>query len=177
MWTYRVIDVDSWSIFLCRRQNVCRHLFFNAGDTNYALLRPANQSTTHKDYVAGKAVDGISDDESSMSHTLDGDYHPWWKVELAYPIWVTHVEITNKLSHGKKYLEIKLDINRERYIDCDDELFMCYFDVCPCCESKGGMHSKITHEKYITVKRFSSYLFTISYLLCHNRALLDPTNT
>ena len=138
MWTYRVIDVDSWSIFLCRRQNVCRHLFFNAGDTNYALLCHANQSTTLKDYVAGKAVDGIPDDESSMSHTLDGDYHPWWKVELAYPIWVTHVEITNRLSHGKKYLEIKHDMNRERHIDCGDEFFYVLFWCFPLLRVKKG---------------------------------------
>ena len=57
---------------------------------------------THRNYVAGKAVDGIMDDESSKSHTLAGDYHPWWKVELTYPIWVSHVEIPNRLERGKE---------------------------------------------------------------------------
>ena len=76
--------------------------FLHADDKNYALSRPASQSSTLSNYVAGKAVDGISDDESSISHTLDHDYHTWWKVELAYPIWVTHVEITNRLSWGRK---------------------------------------------------------------------------
>ena len=69
---------------------------------NYALSRPASQSSTHKNFVAGKAVDGISDDESSISHTLAGGDHPWWKVGLTHPTWVTHVEITNRLSSGKK---------------------------------------------------------------------------
>ena len=40
---------------------------------NYALFRPASQSSTHKDFVASKAVDGNADNSSSISHTLDGD--------------------------------------------------------------------------------------------------------
>ena len=76
-----------------------------ADGMNYALFRPASQSSTHRDFVAGKAVDGDVNNFSSISHTLDGDYHPWWKVELAHPIPVTHVEITNTQRLGKKNIE------------------------------------------------------------------------
>ena len=68
---------------------------------NYALFRPASQSYTLRDPVAGKAVDGNADDDSYVLHTLGNDYHPWRKVELAYPIWLTHVEITNSLLWGR----------------------------------------------------------------------------
>ena len=68
---------------------------------NFALLRPATQSSTHANYEASKAVDGNAVDDSSCAVTGAHDYNPWWKVQLAYPIWVTRVEITNrKLGHG-----------------------------------------------------------------------------
>ena len=111
--------------------------FVNADGTNYALSRPASQSSTLNGLLAGKAVDGISDDESSISHTMRVDYHPWWKVELAYRLWVTHVEITNKLLRGKECVEIQLSMNRIWYVDREDELFICYFDVFHSRESKG----------------------------------------
>ena len=63
--------------------------FLYEDDMNYALSRPASQSSTHKNFVAGKAVDGISYDESSLSHTLAGGYHPWWKVEFIPYGWHT----------------------------------------------------------------------------------------
>ena len=76
---------------------------------NFALYRPATQSSTLRDFVASKAVDGITNDGSSISHTaVSGDYHPWWKVELAYPVWVTHVEIINRLAFGKQNAEKQL---------------------------------------------------------------------
>ena len=71
---------------------------FLLGRSNFALFRPASQSSTHGSHVAGKAVDG---NEASMTHTVDvGDLSPWWKVQLAYPVWVSHVEITNRLIYG-----------------------------------------------------------------------------
>ena len=71
-----------------------------AAEENFALLRPANQSSTYGDMVASKAVDGNSVDDSSSTATGDNDYYPWWKVELDYPIWITHVGITNRRRAG-----------------------------------------------------------------------------
>ena len=71
------------------------------GDVNFALNRPANQSTTRLDNVAGYAVDGITDNDDLCTHTATGDIHPWWKVQLAFPINVTHVEIMNRIVYGE----------------------------------------------------------------------------
>ena len=59
--------------------------------TNLALFRPATQSTTYSPRGASRAVDGTL--ARSWTHPLDS--HPWWKVQLAHPVWITHVEITN----------------------------------------------------------------------------------
>ena len=67
------------------------------GDTNLALLRPATQSSTILGYEASMAVDG---DIASFSMTAGGDIQPWFKVELAYPVWVTRVEIINDVNPG-----------------------------------------------------------------------------
>ena len=88
-----------------------------ADGVNYALFRPASQSSTHKDFVAGKAVDGNASNISSISHTLDGDHHPWWKVEVAHPIQVKHVEITNTQALGKKNVE---EISFLNFVNCTD---------------------------------------------------------
>ena len=81
-------------------------IYFSFQDgMNYALFRPANQSTTFRRHNgASIAVDG-SIDGDAYSHTNYGDYHPWWKVKLAYPIWVTHVEITNREDMGEQIME------------------------------------------------------------------------
>ena len=68
------------------------------GHMNFALLRPATQISTnsqgspHYDWEASNAVDG---DISTCSMADYVDYHPWWKVQLAFPVWVTRVEIIN----------------------------------------------------------------------------------
>ena len=62
------------------------------GAENVALLRPATQSSTVTAYHANYAVDG---DNSSFSLTYDE--HPWWKVQLAEPLWVSQVEIINNV--------------------------------------------------------------------------------
>ena len=67
---------------------------------NQALFRPASQSSTYMSFEASFAVDGIAAGDASYSHTNGGEYHPWWKVQLAYPICVAHVEITNRLHAG-----------------------------------------------------------------------------
>ena len=73
------------------------------GDINFALSRPATQSSTFlgagSNWEASRAVDG---DTTTSSATDDGDFKPWWKVQLVYPIWVTHVEIT---CHGTNTCE------------------------------------------------------------------------
>ena len=61
-----------------------------AGHLNLALSRPANQSSTYPGSPANKAVDGRV---TSSSITDNGDFHPWWTVQLAEPVWVTRVEI------------------------------------------------------------------------------------
>ena len=73
---------------------------------NFALHRPASQSSIYPGIAGGngganKAVDGIAENDESFSHTKDRDNTPWWKVQLAYPIWVTHVEITNRIANGQ----------------------------------------------------------------------------
>ena len=52
------------------------------------------QSSTLYIYEANLAVDG---DNNTFSITENGDTVPWWKVRLAYPVWVTRVEIINDL--------------------------------------------------------------------------------
>ena len=67
---------------------------------NFALLRPATQSSTWTDMVASKAVDGNAVDDTSYTATDDGDFNPWWKVQLANLIWLSHVELTNRQLAG-----------------------------------------------------------------------------
>ena len=70
---------------------------------NYALNRPASQSTSWViGMPASEAVDGDLS-ENSVSGTDTGDLTPWWKVQLAAPIWVTHVEIHNRAMFGKYF--------------------------------------------------------------------------
>ena len=66
------------------------------GATNFALFHTATQSSTHSTDAASYAVDG---DVSTHSITAFRDFHPWWTVQLAYPVWVTRVEIINKDYH------------------------------------------------------------------------------
>ena len=66
---------------------------------NFALLRPASLSSGYSGLEASKAVDG---NKATFSHTHANDLRPWWKVHLAYPIWVQHVEIVNTDDNGKQ---------------------------------------------------------------------------
>ena len=72
---------------------------------NFALFRPAYQSSIYHGGVADKAVDG---DAATYSHTIDGELNPWWKVKLAYPVRVTHIEISNRQGFGKYKNETQL---------------------------------------------------------------------
>ena len=66
-------------------------------EVNIALQRPASQSDTYATNVAANAVDGKVE-FGYRSTTENGDLHPWWKMHLAYPIWVYQVEITSIIS-------------------------------------------------------------------------------
>ena len=76
-----------------------------ADGVNLVLYRPAYQSSTRYSHaVASVAVDGITDNYL-CSHT-GHDYHSWWKVQLACPVWVTHVDIANRQEAGKQIIII-----------------------------------------------------------------------
>ena len=81
----------------CMRLNTVL-LFMYTDAFNYALFRPANQSTTYMDNMAGNAVDGT---DATLSRTESYDFWPWWKVQLSNPILVTHVGISNAHGWGK----------------------------------------------------------------------------
>ena len=68
---------------------------------NLALGRPASQSSTYAQHLAGIAVDGNATDDNACSITNGGDLQPWWKVELANATWITHVELTNRGPSGE----------------------------------------------------------------------------
>ena len=52
---------------------------------------------------ASKAVDdNLATYTGTMTGDNHGDYRHWWKVQLAYPIWVTQVEIINVYYKGEK---------------------------------------------------------------------------
>ena len=57
---------------------------------NMALSQPATQSSTDQARGAYMAVDGAI---SPCASTDQHDLQPWWKVHLAYPVWVSLVEI------------------------------------------------------------------------------------
>ena len=66
-----------------------------AGGKNWALFRPATQSTTLNDYPGNAASQAVDGDTWSGSTTHYSDNNPWGKVQLAFTIWVTNVEIVS----------------------------------------------------------------------------------
>ena len=72
-------------------------MFSLTDGTNLALNRPATQISNYLTWEAGMAVDGIMVDSRSWTHWRYPE--PWWKVQLAQPKWITHVEITNYKSN------------------------------------------------------------------------------
>ena len=62
------------------------------GSANIAFLRPTYQSSREYGNRASHGVDG-NHDWNHKAMTADNDYTPWWKVKLAYPIWIDQVEI------------------------------------------------------------------------------------
>ena len=71
-------------------------MIISTGEINFALFRPAAQSSTYMEFEASKAVDGdVATYSGTYTGDAHGDYRHWWKVQLANPIWVTRVEIIN----------------------------------------------------------------------------------
>ena len=87
--------------------SVIQHNFILIGSRNFALFRLASQSSTFEwsgnICVASRAVDGDTVGGNAISSTDYGDRQPWWKVRLAYPVWVSHVEITNNDNDQSEY--------------------------------------------------------------------------
>ena len=65
-------------------------LFKGGYFVNMGLSRPATQSSTDRLQDANDAVDGVTSPWAVIDFY---DLQPWWKVNLAYPIWVSQVEI------------------------------------------------------------------------------------
>ena len=75
--------------------------------TNYALGKPAFQSSNHLKYpTAKRAVDGnsYSNLERGKSCTLtNSELNPWWAVDLRMVVRIEEVVVTNrKLFEGTK---------------------------------------------------------------------------
>ena len=65
----------------------------------------ANQSTTHLQDGASKAVDGNHNTHffgGSCSHTGVGDANPWWYVDLGQQYRIESVALTNRGDHSCK---------------------------------------------------------------------------
>ena len=71
-----------------------------------ALNKPAFQSGTYSDAVAGRAVDGITQIQSDKSEggctTTDGDTNEeWWMVNLEKPYAIINITIFNRAGSCK----------------------------------------------------------------------------
>ena len=63
-----------------------------------ALNKPAYQSSTYSQMLAGLAVDGRYD---TVSCTYISDVHPWWAVDLEAAYSVVRITVTN--DHNTNY--------------------------------------------------------------------------
>ena len=91
------------------------------GRTNFARSRPATQSSTWNGWEAGRAVDG--DTVNTASSTDFGDLQPWWKVHLAYPVLVTHVEIIN---HEYQNSELHTSLHSNKWFAFNSRIYCAY---------------------------------------------------
>ena len=79
------------------------------GGENLALNKPATQSTNYSnDYLADKAVNGITGDKTDCSHTAGGDKSKWWKVDLQAKYSIGRILLYNRPDHCKLYCKICL---------------------------------------------------------------------
>ena len=96
MYLQQEVQITTWIIYgvnsSCKSAS---DTFKEAFHVNLALLRPATQSSTQPSgyggYLANYSVDG--NPLGTSSRTDYYDRQPWWKVHLAYPVWVWQVEI------------------------------------------------------------------------------------
>ena len=66
---------------------------------NFALRKPAIQSSTFHNGIASRAVDGNNNNKyylNSCTHTNYLKSTPWWRVDLQQRIAVKHVKIANR---------------------------------------------------------------------------------
>ena len=69
-----------------------------AQEVNFGPRGVATQSSTYKDCIPARAIDGNTDNEygqKSCTQTLK-DSDPWWKVTFKYDILVKKVVIVNR---------------------------------------------------------------------------------
>ena len=102
LWLGNYVEYSEYCDFILFFVLMSSTVFWPGARTNFALLRPATQSSTcnYADFPAQFAVEGALDDWFCAISDL-GDFSPWWKVELAHPIWVTHVKLTNRRLFGR----------------------------------------------------------------------------
>ena len=110
-WTYRYLSMLGLKLTQISKRTQGSLSFIKCifalplGGMNHARFRPATQSSTLGSLRgADKAVDDIAEGDASHTHTRHGDNAPWWKVQLAHPIWVTRIEITNRITLGQHWV-------------------------------------------------------------------------
>jgi hypothetical protein len=73
-------------------------------EENFAVKKPAQQSTTTNEGIASRAVDGKKSriyHDWSCTRTAE-QTTPWWRVDLQQRITVTQVKIANREIHGDR---------------------------------------------------------------------------
>lgn len=86
---------------------------------NYALRKPAEQSSLLGVYVASKAVDGNRNPnmlDLSCTHTLNNENPVWWKVDLGKNIMVYAVTMTNRGFAGHRLNDFEIFISPSMYV-------------------------------------------------------------
>ena len=85
-----------WSIFLMQLTSPC------LGQPRRATRIYIYATDSGPDYRnADLAVDGNPINDISCALKDDRDFHPWWKVHLEFPVWVTRIEFTNRNHLGR----------------------------------------------------------------------------
>ena len=92
-----------------KEKKITDFIYTGIGSTeNVALHKPANQSSTYSDAVAGRAVDGITKTDHDKSEggctATDGRTNEeWWMVNLGKPYAIINITIFNRDGSCKNY--------------------------------------------------------------------------
>lgn len=102
---------NNWEWFIELFVAGFKTLLFWKGE-NFALGKPARQSTTTHGGVASRAVDGKSTKyySSGTCTRTDQETSPWWRVDLGQRVAVTRVKIVNRQSYGKRLCGFEIRI-------------------------------------------------------------------